>query len=83
MEGNFRIVQLAHSEFAIEKQLNTGFPWYKKQWRKVDSKGVPVHYYKYLKVESDLFYKTSDLEVAKNRLEQIKKYPLVVKYATL
>lgn len=83
MEGNFRIVQLADFEFVIEKEFisTVKHPWYtfKKpesvsQWRKVDEKGRIIDFCSLF--NSKVAYEASTLEEAKDRLRQIRRYPI-------
>lgn len=91
MEGNYRISQLSESEFVIEKEVinEIKYPWYtfKKKsfhssWHKVNIKGKIPNFFNCFNNGIDV-YSTSDLKVAQHRLEQIKKYPLIIEYATL
>lgn len=91
MEGNYRIVQLSSIEFIIEKEIISGmkYPWYRfkkndyqSSWHQVDIKGRIPNYLNVLGERLGV-YCTSDLKVAQHRLEQIKKYPLIIEDATL
>lgn len=88
MEGNYRIVQLSDSAFVIEKEVKNviKYPWYKFKkdlvvfkWVKVDAYGKTLNSSIFNK--SEPYYFTTSLKVAKERLEQIKKYPLIIDYA--
>jgi len=86
MEGNFRIVQLSSNEFVIEKEIVNiiTYAWYEfkqplieKEWVRVDKRGGTAVAYDRLSYYST--YLAESLPEAEDKLEEIKKFPLIIK----